>query len=103
VEKHSAFLEVSHEEQILVDAHHSAMCKFETDGDGTFEKVYKRVRRTLAFDILLSCSPSFRTRTAARDVSGVKSQGARQWPGRSTETQLSVALGIAGRAIDEDC
>jgi hypothetical protein len=68
-----------------------------------FEKVYKRVRRILVFDVLLSCSPSFRTRTAARDVSAVKSQGARQWPGRGTATRLSVALGFAGRAIDETC
>jgi hypothetical protein len=45
VEKHSALLEVNHEEQIPVDADHSAMCKFETEHDDTFEKVYKRVRR----------------------------------------------------------
>jgi hypothetical protein len=41
VEKHSAFLEFNHEEQIL-DANHSEMCKFGTDDDDTFEKVYKR-------------------------------------------------------------
>ncbi|KAK5202499.1 hypothetical protein LTR41_011753 [Exophiala xenobiotica] len=45
VEKHSALLETNHEEQIPVDADHSAMCKFETESDGTFEKVYKRVKR----------------------------------------------------------
>jgi uncharacterized protein YifE (UPF0438 family) len=45
VEKHSALLEVNHEEQIPVDADHSAMCKYEKDSDDTFEKVYKRVRR----------------------------------------------------------
>ncbi|KAH8693883.1 hypothetical protein BGW36DRAFT_463515 [Talaromyces proteolyticus] len=45
VEKYSALLEVNHEEQIPVDADHSAMCKFETDSDDTFEKVYKRVKR----------------------------------------------------------
>ena len=45
VEKHSALLEVSHEEQIPVDADHSAMCKFETESDDTFEKVYKRIQR----------------------------------------------------------
>lgn len=45
MEKHSALLEVKHEEQIPVDADHSAICKFETDEDDTFEKVYKRVRR----------------------------------------------------------
>jgi hypothetical protein len=45
VEKHSALLEANHEEQIPVDADHSTMCKFETDGDDTFEKVYKRVKR----------------------------------------------------------
>ena len=45
MEKHSALLEVNHEEQIPVDADHSAICKFETNSDDTFEKVYKRVRR----------------------------------------------------------
>jgi hypothetical protein len=45
VEKHSALLEVNHEEQIPVDADHDAMCKFEMDSDDTFEKVYKRVKR----------------------------------------------------------
>ncbi|KAJ9612240.1 hypothetical protein H2200_003837 [Cladophialophora chaetospira] len=45
VEKHSALLEINHEEQIPVDSDHSAMCKFETDDDDTFEKVYKRVKR----------------------------------------------------------
>ncbi|KAI9868894.1 MAG: hypothetical protein M1823_009056, partial [Watsoniomyces obsoletus] len=45
VEKHSALLETDHEEQIPVDADHSAMCKFETENDDTFEKVYKRMRR----------------------------------------------------------
>lgn len=45
MEKHSALLEVEHEEQIPVDAHHSAICKFATEEDPTFEKVYKRIRR----------------------------------------------------------
>ncbi|KIW35358.1 uncharacterized protein PV07_02057 [Cladophialophora immunda] len=45
VEKNSALLEVHHEEQIPVDADHSAMCKFETEDDDTFEKIYKRIRR----------------------------------------------------------
>ena len=45
VEKYSALLEVSHEEQIPVDADHRAMCRFETDSDVTFEKVYKRIKR----------------------------------------------------------
>ena len=45
MEKHSAILEMKHEEQIPVDADHSAMCKFETEGDDTFEGVYKRVKR----------------------------------------------------------
>jgi hypothetical protein len=44
VEKHSALLEATHEEQIPVDADHNALCKFETEGDDTFEKVYKRVQ-----------------------------------------------------------
>lgn len=38
-------LEVNHEEQIPVDADHSAMCKFEMEDDDTFERVYKRVKR----------------------------------------------------------
>jgi hypothetical protein len=37
--------ETNHEEQIPVDADHSAMCKFETEGDDTFERVYKRMKR----------------------------------------------------------
>ena len=45
MEKYSALLEVPHEEQIPVDADHSAMSKFEYEGDDTFEKVYKRIRR----------------------------------------------------------
>jgi hypothetical protein len=45
VEKYSALLEVSHEEQVPVDADHSAICKFETDKDDTFEKMYKRIKR----------------------------------------------------------
>ncbi|KAI9875725.1 MAG: hypothetical protein M1823_007413, partial [Watsoniomyces obsoletus] len=45
VEKQSALLEVEHEEQIPVDSDHSAMCKFATAGDDTFERVYKRIRR----------------------------------------------------------
>jgi hypothetical protein len=45
VEKYSALLEVEHEDQIPVDANHSAMCKFEVDSDDIFEKVYKRIQR----------------------------------------------------------
>ena len=45
MEKQSALLEVEHEEQIPIDADHSAMCKFATEEDPTFEKVYKRIRR----------------------------------------------------------
>jgi len=45
VEKHSALFKAKDEEQIPVDADHSAMCKFETEDDITFEKVYKRVTR----------------------------------------------------------
>jgi hypothetical protein len=45
VEKDSALLETAHEEQIPVDADHSMMCKFETDNDATFERVYKRMKR----------------------------------------------------------
>jgi hypothetical protein len=37
-------LETNHEEQITADADHSAICKFETEEDDTFE-VYKRVKR----------------------------------------------------------
>jgi hypothetical protein len=42
VEKHSALFETNHEEQIQVDADHSAMCKVETEGYDTFERAYKR-------------------------------------------------------------
>lgn len=45
VEKHSALLEVEHEEQIPVDANHSAMCKFEADSSDIFKKVYRRIQR----------------------------------------------------------
>ncbi|KAK5188783.1 hypothetical protein LTR47_011279 [Exophiala xenobiotica] len=45
LEKHSALLETNREGQIPVDADHSAMCKFETEQDDTFERVYKRVKR----------------------------------------------------------
>ncbi|KAI9887902.1 MAG: hypothetical protein M1823_000290 [Watsoniomyces obsoletus] len=45
VDKQSALLEVKHEEQIPVNADHSAMCKFATEDDDTFEKVYKRIQR----------------------------------------------------------
>ncbi|OAP53696.1 hypothetical protein AYL99_12136 [Fonsecaea erecta] len=45
VEKHSALLETNHEEQIPVDADHRAMCRFATDQDVTYERVYKRVKR----------------------------------------------------------
>jgi hypothetical protein len=47
VERHSALLETHHEEQIPVDANHSAMCKFETEANNTFERVYKRVKRMM--------------------------------------------------------
>ncbi len=45
VEKHSALLEVNHEEQIPVDADHTPMCKFKKEGNDAFEKVYKRFKR----------------------------------------------------------
>jgi hypothetical protein len=45
VEKHSALLEVEQEEQILVNANHSMMCKFEAASDDIFEKVCKRIGR----------------------------------------------------------
>lgn len=45
MEKQFALLETNHEEQIPVDADHMAMCKYETDGDATFEKVYKIIKR----------------------------------------------------------
>ena len=45
VEKHSALLEVNHEEQIPVDADHRAMCKFETQEDDTKEKVHKQIKK----------------------------------------------------------
>lgn len=43
--KYSALLEVEKEEQIPTDADHSMICKFETDTDDIFEKVYKRMGR----------------------------------------------------------
>ncbi len=45
MEKYFALLDVEHEEQISVNADHSAMCKFETESDNTFKKVYKRMPR----------------------------------------------------------
>ena len=45
MEKRSAIFGACHEEQIPADADHSAICKFETDSDDTFEKIYKRIRR----------------------------------------------------------
>lgn len=38
-------LEVEHEDQIPVNAGHSLICKFEVDGDDTFEKAWKRIKR----------------------------------------------------------
>lgn len=45
MENYSALLDISHEEQVPVDADHSAMCKFEGEDDATFERVYKRMKR----------------------------------------------------------
>jgi hypothetical protein len=43
VESSSALLGTADEDQIPVDADHSAMCKFEREDNPTFETVYKRV------------------------------------------------------------
>ncbi|KAK5054617.1 hypothetical protein LTR84_001508 [Exophiala bonariae] len=45
VDQHSALLQTNYEEQVPIDANHSMICKFETEEDDTFEKVYKRVQR----------------------------------------------------------
>lgn len=45
VEKQSALLQATHEDQIPIDADHSMICKFETDSYDTFEKVYIRIGR----------------------------------------------------------
>ncbi|KAK5203044.1 hypothetical protein LTR41_011231 [Exophiala xenobiotica] len=66
VEKHSALLEVTHEEQIAVDADYGTIHKFETNGDDTFKKVYKRSfvayyerRVSQHFEVSHLLSPSF--------------------------------------------
>ena len=48
MEKFSALLEVSGEEQIMVDSNHSEMCKFATKDNDTYDKLVKRIRRILA-------------------------------------------------------
>jgi hypothetical protein len=47
VEKYSALLDIDGEEQIPINANHRNMCKFERRNDGTYGKVFKRVRRML--------------------------------------------------------
>lgn len=47
VEKPSALLEIDEEEQLPVNANHIQMCKFGSQDDETYEKVYKRVLRIL--------------------------------------------------------
>lgn len=47
VDKKSALLEVFGEDQIPVDANHRDMCKFGTRQDAAYEKLFKRIRRTL--------------------------------------------------------
>lgn len=47
VEKHSAFLELSHEDTQPVDANHRDMCKFDTRNHETYNKLVKRVNRIL--------------------------------------------------------
>jgi hypothetical protein len=47
VEKYSALLDIDGEEQIPINVNYRNMCKFEGRNDGTYEKVFKRVRRML--------------------------------------------------------
>lgn len=47
VEKHSALLEVSGEDQQPVDANHSDMCKFGSRAHEVYKKVVKRLTRML--------------------------------------------------------
>lgn len=47
VEKHSALLELSHEDTQPVDANHRDMCKFDTRNHETYKKLVKRVNRIL--------------------------------------------------------
>lgn len=47
MEKHSALLELSHEDTQPVDANHRDMCKFATRDDETYKKLVKRVNRML--------------------------------------------------------
>ena len=45
VDKHSALLQVDHEDQIPVEADHHEMCKFASPTDETYEKLYNRMRK----------------------------------------------------------
>ena len=47
VDKHSALLELSHEDSQPVDANHRDMCKFDTRNDETYKKLVKRIDRML--------------------------------------------------------
>lgn len=47
VEKYSSVLDIVEEDQLPVDANHVEMCKFGSQDDETYEKVYKRVLRIL--------------------------------------------------------
>ena len=47
VDKHSAVLELNHEDTQPVDATHQDMCKFDTRSDDTYRKLVKRVTRML--------------------------------------------------------
>ncbi|RYP59387.1 hypothetical protein DL769_008562 [Monosporascus sp. CRB-8-3] len=44
VEKHSAVMELAHEEVMMLGGNHSTLCKFGTD-DKRFEAVWRRIRR----------------------------------------------------------
>lgn len=44
VEKHSAVMELAHEEVMMLSGNHSTLCKFET-ADKRFEVVWRRIRR----------------------------------------------------------
>ena len=47
MEKQSALLDVSGEDQIPVNANHRDMCKFSRRDNGDYEKLCKRIRRIL--------------------------------------------------------
>jgi hypothetical protein len=115
VEKHSTLLEVNNEEQIPVDADHSAMCKFETDSDDTFEKVYKRVKRmrnnpnhnnilssyNKYFEVPHSLSPVFTGRD--KDLQRLATSLAARKPSEEQDQRRFVLFGLGGSGKTQIC